>query len=61
LESWKQRDPITTLRERAVSKKVADNAAFDRIDSEVAAWLADAVEFASNSKEPEAASVFEYV
>ncbi len=61
VEAWKQRDPITTLRERAVSKKVADKAAFDRIDSEVEAWLSDAVEFARNSPEPEAASVFEHV
>jgi 2-oxoisovalerate dehydrogenase E1 component len=61
VEAWKQRDPIANLRERAVSKKVAEQAAFDRIDAEVEAWLADAVEFARNSPEPEAASVFEYV
>jgi TPP-dependent pyruvate/acetoin dehydrogenase alpha subunit len=61
LEAWKQRCPIHTLRERALTAKIADSSAFDRIHRETEAWLADAVEFARTSAEPEAASVYEHV
>jgi 2-oxoisovalerate dehydrogenase E1 component len=53
IAEWKQRDPITLLREGAVSRGIADDAAFDAIDDEIKAIVADALEFATTSPFPE--------
>lgn len=61
VESWKQRCPIKTLRERALREKFADQAWFDRTQRETDAWLNDAVAFARSSPDPEPDSVFDHV
>jgi TPP-dependent pyruvate/acetoin dehydrogenase alpha subunit len=53
IAEWKQRDPITLLREGAVSRGIADDAAFDAIEDEIKAIVADALEFATTSPFPE--------
>ena len=62
IQEWKQRDPITMLREGAVSRGVAADGDFDWIDEEIKAIVADALEFATNSPfpEPSTATLFIY-
>jgi TPP-dependent pyruvate/acetoin dehydrogenase alpha subunit len=60
VESWKSRCPLRMLQEKAVSEGV-DPAAFESIHRETEKWLEDAVEFARQSPEPAANSVFDHV
>jgi 2-oxoisovalerate dehydrogenase E1 component len=50
---WKQRDPIASLREGALSRSIASQSEFDAIDDEIKAIVADALEFATNSPFPD--------
>ena len=60
IAEWKQRDPITLLRDGAVTRGIAVTADFDAIDEEIRAIVADALEFATSSPfpEPETATLF---
>jgi pyruvate dehydrogenase E1 component alpha subunit len=46
VEQWKQRDPIPALIQRLQAESLFDNAELERMEAEVAAEIADAIEFA---------------
>ena len=59
LDAWKARDPIQTFRRRLTGDlKAATAAELDAIDARVLAVVADAVEFARQSPEPDPATAF---
>lgn len=61
LDAWKLRDPIQSFRRRLTGElKSASPAELDAIDARVAATVADAVEFARQSPEPDPATVFSH-
>ena len=61
VESWKKRDAIKKLREKLLSSGQADRASLDRIHAETESWLADAVQFAKSSPEPDPSTVMDHV
>ena len=61
LDAWKQRDPIQDFRRRLLSElKAATTAELDAIDARVLDVIADAVDFARQSPEPDPATVFSH-
>ena len=58
LESWKQRCPIQAFRQRAIESHTVTAADLDAVETRVAQIVADAVEFARESPEPDPESVF---
>lgn len=61
LDAWKKRCPIATFRHRLIDEfKVATAAELDAIDARVASTIADAVEFARCSPEPDPTTVFSH-
>lgn len=59
LEEWKSRDPIKVLAEKLDALGMTDSR--KRIDNEVEAEVADAVQFAENSPFPDASTAMDYV
>lgn len=59
IEQWKQKDPIERYRARLVRLRAATAESLERIDSEVAAEIARAVEFARSSPAPDVATAFQ--
>ncbi|GAB4555210.1 MAG: pyruvate dehydrogenase (acetyl-transferring) E1 component subunit alpha [Anaerolineae bacterium] len=53
IETWKQRDPIPSLRQRIEAAGKATQRDFNAIESDIAALVAEAVEFAKNSPFPD--------
>jgi 2-oxoisovalerate dehydrogenase E1 component len=60
LDAWKKRCPIALFRHRLLAEFNAATAELDAIDARVAATIADAVEFARRSPEPDTATVFSH-
>ena len=61
LDAWKLRDPIQNFRQRLTGEfQTATSAELDAIDARVAAVVADAVDFARQSPEPDPADVFSH-
>lgn len=58
LEAWKERCPIANFRARFIHSGDISSAEFDVVDARIAAIVSDAVEFARQSPEPDAKSVF---
>jgi len=61
VEEWKQRDPVLSLRDRAVSGDKSLARQFDDIDVETQRWLQDAVEFGRASPEPDPETALDFV
>ncbi len=61
VESWKQRDPITTLKARLITEGKANESDFDGIEAEIKAMVEDAAEFAKNSPYPDPATVTNHI
>ncbi len=61
VESWKQRCPIAAERVRLLERGEATEAALERIEQEVEAAIADAVEFALTSPLPDPAEAFRHI
>jgi 2-oxoisovalerate dehydrogenase E1 component len=61
IDRWKTRDPIISLRERAVAAGVATDEAFDAIDTDVKAIVADALKFATESPFPDPSTATSFV
>jgi len=61
VESWKQRDPISSLRSRLIEMTVAQQSDFEPIDAEVKLMAEDAVEFARSSPYPDPATVTAHI
>jgi 2-oxoisovalerate dehydrogenase E1 component len=57
IEAWKQRDPITTFAERLITEQRAEQGEIDAIGDEVAALVAEAVQFAHDSPWPDPVTV----
>lgn len=60
VESWKKRDPIKALRQQLLERGPAAEAQLKNVDAQTERWLADAVEFARNSPEPDPATVLDF-
>ena len=61
LDAWKRRDPIQTFRARLTGELQAATAAeLEAIDARVLAVVAEAVDFARQSPEPDPATVFSH-
>ncbi|MDX2207547.1 MAG: pyruvate dehydrogenase (acetyl-transferring) E1 component subunit alpha [Gemmatimonadales bacterium] len=54
VEEFRQRDPVLVLEERMREAGLLDDAALEAIEAEVTAEVADAVQFAEESPEPDA-------
>jgi 2-oxoisovalerate dehydrogenase E1 component len=61
IESWKQRDPIATLKARQITYGNASEADFAAIEDEVKSMVEDAAEFAKNSPYPDPATAADYI
>ena len=61
VESWKQRDPITTWKARLLAESKATESDFEAIENEIKAMVEDAAEFAKNSPYPDPATVTQYI
>ena len=61
IDDWKTRDPITSLRVGAIARGLAEDADFDAIDADVAAIVADALKFATDSPYPDPATAANFV
>ena len=61
VDSWKKQCPIRILRERVLAEGLAEVSELDRIEQETARWLEDAVMYAKESPEPQAATVMQHV
>jgi pyruvate dehydrogenase E1 component alpha subunit len=54
VEEFRQRDPVLVLEERMREAGLLDDAALEALEAEVTAEVADAVQFAEESPEPDA-------
>lgn len=61
IAEWKTRDPIAALRADAVARGVAPDAAFAAVDEEIAAVVADALAFATESAYPDPATATAHI
>lgn len=61
LESWRQRDPIITLRRRLVEGEVASEEELQALKAEIETILDEAVQFATDSPQPKLESAMEGV
>ncbi len=61
IDSWKQRDPITMLRERVLAAGLAEEVDFSQIDDEIKAMVEEANEFAKNSPYPDPATAADFI
>ncbi len=61
VESWRGRCPIQTLRARLLAAHEASEREFEVTQSEVDAWLEDAVQFARTSPNPDPNTVLQFV
>jgi len=61
VESWRQRDPIVTLRDKLLTENIAEEGDFEEIESEIKAIVEDAAEFAKNSPYPDPATAAEHI
>lgn len=61
LTSWRERDPITALRERLLDWGTHDAAALDTIDTEETERIEEALRFAQQSPEPDPEEALEHV
>jgi pyruvate dehydrogenase E1 component alpha subunit len=59
VEEWRQKDPITTFRDRLLDEDVIDEDAVEEMRERVDRRVMRAVEFASNSPEPSLESLYE--
>lgn len=60
-EFWGKRDPITKFASYLTEKKLATEAQLKEIDQQVAATIAEAVEFAESSPEPDPSELRRYI
>ncbi|MBX3066090.1 MAG: pyruvate dehydrogenase (acetyl-transferring) E1 component subunit alpha [Anaerolineae bacterium] len=61
IDSWKQRDPLVSLRDRVIAAGKAVEADFDALETEVKALIEEALDFAKNSPYPDPATATEYI
>lgn len=61
MEYWRNRDPIPQCRAMLTKQFAMDDNALNSIDADCQREIEDAVEFAVNSPDPDAQSVFEHV
>ena len=59
LNSYKDRDPITEIKELILDKKVGTQVEIDAINDKIAAEIADAVDFAEKSEYPLSSELYD--
>ena len=59
IDQWRMRDPIDIHEERLLSQGIATQQEIDRMDDEVKAQIAEAMEFARQSPYPDPSELFE--
>ncbi|WP_457560920.1 thiamine pyrophosphate-dependent dehydrogenase E1 component subunit alpha [Caminibacter sp.] len=58
MEIWKRKDPIDNLRNKAISEGLVSEEYFNELDAKAEAVIREAVEFASNSPEPDLSELY---
>ena len=58
VEEQKKKDPVTQLAEKLKEEKVMDQTALDALDAEIHAAVEQAVQFADESPDPDAADLY---
>jgi len=61
IDEWRERDPILRFAEHLQAQEVADDAALEKIRQAVEDELAEMVQFAEESPEPDDAALCEHV
>ena len=61
IDEWRERDPIQRFGDRLITEKVADDVRLDIIQQDVDAEMAEIVQFAEDSPEPDDAALCEHV
>ena len=61
IAAWKERDPVKNLKDDAIAAKQLSKEDFDRVDTEVAAVLEEAAQFALASPLEQEATALRYV
>ncbi len=61
IESWKQRDPIMSWKERVLEAGLADVTELDSIEREAKEMAEDAIEFAKQSPYPDPSTVMQHI
>lgn len=61
IDSWKQRDPITSFRDRILAAGVASEKELAEIEDETMKLAQEAIEFAKNSPYPDPATVMDNI
>lgn len=61
IESWKTRDPITTLRTAIIARGLAAVSDLDAIDTEIQSTVAEALTYANDSPDPDPATATNYI
>ena len=61
IEAWKQRDPVKSLKDRALAAKWASAKDFENVEAEVARVMEDAAAFALKSPQPDVSTALDHV
>jgi pyruvate dehydrogenase E1 component alpha subunit len=61
VEEWQEKDPIDGFKERSIAGGVVEDKDFAGIEERVGAAIAEAVQFAEESEEPSAGSLYDNV
>ncbi len=58
---YRKKDPIPRFRKYIIAKKIADNGTLEGIDGDIRREIADAVQFAKESPQPDPATAMDYI
>ena len=61
VDEWREKDPIPRFRNELIQAEAASQAELDTIDAEVKQEMAEAVEFAKQSPQPDPATAMDYI
>jgi pyruvate dehydrogenase E1 component alpha subunit len=61
IEEWRARDPIVKFGDRLIAKGITDQAALEEIRQKVESELAELVQYAEESPEPDDAALYEHI
>ena len=61
VDEYRKKDPIPCFREYLIDHRIVDIPELDKIDAEVRKEIAEAVEFAKQSPEPDPTTAMEYI
>jgi 2-oxoisovalerate dehydrogenase E1 component len=61
IDDWKNRDPLSSLRQRVVARGIATEEEFIAIDDEIKAIVAEALDFATKSPYPDPSTATNFI